>query len=83
MSGRTAFRALPSTLPAGAIAIAVPAKPLATEPADPCAKRSAEKMTMGEKAAIRSTAKPDAIQFSVVSVSALAVSATTVSRKPM
>jgi hypothetical protein len=61
----------------------VPAKLRATEPAEPWAKRRAEKITTGEKAAIRSTAKPEAIQFSVVSVSALAVSATTTSRNPM
>src|SRR5665213_3289663 len=69
VSGRRRLRALPMSLPAGAIETAVPAQPRAIEPAEPWAKRRAEKMTTGEKAAIKSTATPLAILFSVVSVS--------------
>ena len=46
----------------GAIDIAAPAQPRATEPAWAWAKRRAEKMTTGENAAIRKTATPLAIR---------------------
>src|SRR5712692_436106 len=81
-SGLSALPALPSSLPVGAMATVAPVKLRATEPAWVWAKRSAEKTTSGEKAAIRSTARPDAIQFSVVSVLAAEVSATTTRRNP-
>ena len=50
----------PTSFPAGATAIAAPARLRVTLPAWLWAKRIAEKMTSGEKAAIRRTATPEA-----------------------
>src|SRR6266851_8789045 len=80
--GLKALLALPISLLAGAIETAAPVQLRATDPAWLWAKRKAEKMTRGEKAAIRSTATPEAIQFWVVSLLVGEVRPTTTSRKP-
>jgi len=63
-------------------AIPVPVRLRATPPAWAWANRSEVKITTGEKAAIRSTATPDAIQLSVISLSVADTSALTTRRKP-
>jgi hypothetical protein len=80
--GPRTLLALPSNLPAGAIETAAPLQLRATDPACVWAKRRAEKMISGENAAIRRTATPEAIQFSVVCVLVGEVRATTTRRKP-
>jgi len=60
----------------------VPVRLRATLPAWAWAKRSEVKITTGEKAAIRSTATPDAIQFSVDSLPTGETRAPTTRRKP-
>src|SRR5439155_172566 len=60
----------------------VPVRLRATLPACAWANRSEVKMTTGENAAISRTANPDAIQFSVVSLSVGETSELTTRRKP-
>src|SRR5947207_12547463 len=72
----------PSNRPVGRADRPVPARLRATLPAWACANRSDVKITTGEKAAINKTATPEAIQFSVVSLSLGDMSAVTTSRKP-
>src|SRR6266536_2474079 len=81
-SGWASLVALPSTLPVGIKERPAPVKLRATLPACAWAKRREVKITTGEKAAISKTATPDAIQFSVVSLSVGETSAETTRRKP-